>query len=64
MTLRIKSGVETLILSGYAIVNCKNLLEPIQHALSKEWIKLLFQPKITAKSKTETIQYDVAKYSI
>ena len=26
-----------------------------QHALSQEKIKLLFQPEITAKSRTETI---------
>ena len=57
MTLR--SG-ETLTLSGYA----KIYFSPYQHALNQEWIKLLFQPKSTAKSETETMQCDVAKYSI
>ena len=29
---------------------------PYQHALKQELIKLLFQPKITAKSRTENKQ--------
>ena len=46
MTLRIDSNVETLILSDYAIVDCKKIyFSPYQHALNQEWIKLLFQPK-------------------
>ena len=37
----------------------KIYFSPCQHALNQEWIKLLFQPKIRAKSKTETMQFDV-----
>ena len=34
----------------------KIYFSPYQHALNHEWIKLLFQPKIIAKSRTETTQ--------
>ena len=30
---------------------------PYQHVLNQEQIKFLFQPKITAKSRTETVEF-------
>ena len=64
MTLRIESGVETLILPGHATVHCKNLLLPLSACSQLGVAKLLFQPKGTAKSETETMQCGVAKHSI
>ena len=60
MTLRIESSVETLILPGHTTVHCKNLLLPLSACSQPRVDKTPVSTKVTAKSKTETMQYDLA----